>query len=249
MKGLRVLLAEDKSAAAERLTVQLKRLGHTVVWLARDGREALVCASRLEPELIFLGTHLPVLDGIETARAILAQRPVPLILLTSYAAANFVQRAREAGVMTYLVTPVESGRLARAIEEARARFRELDLIREEASDLNQALEIRNRVEQAKRVLMRRRKLCEADAFRQLQQQSQRTRIRLGETALAIVRADQLLLSRGLSLTRTLPSLLAAIQRGLQGPPAAHSAPLPRASSEPGGRPAWPPSPVPSGLEK
>jgi AmiR/NasT family two-component response regulator len=249
LKGLRVLLAEDKSAAAARLTVQLKHLGHTVVWLARDGREALSCASRLEPELLIVGTHLPVLDGIETARAILAQRPVPLIVLTSYAAADFVQRAREAGVMSYLVTPVESWRLARTIEEALARFRELDVIREEASDLTLALEIRNRVEQAKRILMGRRKLCEAEAFLLLRQQSQRTRMRLGETALAIVRADQLLRSRGLSLTRTLPSLLAAIQRGLQGSPAVHPAPLRPSDSEPGGRPAWPPSPVPYGLER
>jgi AmiR/NasT family two-component response regulator len=249
LKGLRVLLAEDKSAAAERLTVQLKGLGHTVVWLARDGREAMSCASRLEPELIILGTHLPVLDWIETARAIFTQRAVPLIALTSYATADFVQRVREAGAMSYLVTPVESWRLARAIEEARARFRELNVIREEASDLTEALGIRGRVEQAKRIMMRRRKLCEAEAFQWLQQQSQRTRMPLGETALAVVRADQLLRSRGLSLTRTLPSLLAAIQRGLQGPPAVHSAPLRRASSEPGGHPARPPSPVPNRLER
>jgi AmiR/NasT family two-component response regulator len=249
LKGLRVLLAEDKSAAAQRLTVQLKGLGHTVVWLARDSREALSCAARLEPDLIILGTQFAVMDGIETARAILAQRPVPLILLTSYAAADFEQRVRGAGIMSSLVTPVESWQLARAINEALARFRELDVIREEASDLNQALEIRSRVVQAKRILMSRKKLGEAEAFRHLRQQSQRTGVRLGETALAIVRADQLLLGRGLSLTRTLPPLLAAIRRGLQRPPALQPAPLRRVDERRGDRPAWPPLPFPYGLER
>lgn len=251
MKGLRILLVEEKSAAAERLSVQLKRLGHTVVWLARNGREALDCSSRLGPDLIIIGTNFPVTDGIETARAILAQRPVPLVVLTSYATPDFVQRIREAGVMSFLVTPVESWQLARALDEAEARFREFELIRGQVSDLHQALEIRSRVEQAKRVLMRRRKLSEAEAFRELRQESQRIGTGLGETATAIVRAEQLLLSPGLRVTRTLPSLLAAIRRGLMGPAVAHPAPFRLAGPEHGGRPgsAWPPSPVPSRLER
>jgi len=119
------------------------------------------------------------------------------------------------------------------------------------SDLHQALEIRSRVEQAKRVLMRRRKLSEAEAFRELRQESQRIGTGLGETATAIVRAEQLLLSPGLRVTRTLPSLLAAIRRGLMGPAVVHPAPLRLAGPEHGGRPgsAWPPSPVPSRLER
>jgi response regulator NasT len=231
---LQILVVENKWPLAERWAAQLKGLGHTVVGLARHGRDAVHAASSLAPELTIIGTQIPLIDGIETAQAILAERPVPLIVLTSYATADFVRRAREVGVMAHLVTPVESSQLARAIDDASARFRELETVRGEVGDLKGALEIRTRVEQAKRVLMRRLKLPEAEAFRRIQEQSKKVGTSLGESATGILRTDQLLFKKGSGVTRILPSLLSAIRRGLQRPPAlgGHQ---PAAA-----RPAWPP---------
>jgi AmiR/NasT family two-component response regulator len=230
---LQILVVENKWLVAERWAAQLKGLGHTVVGLAEHGRDAVLSASRLEPELVIIGTQIPLIDGIETARAILAQKPVPLIVLTSYATADFVRRAREAGVMGHLVTPVESGQLGRAIDEASARFRELETVRGEVNDLKGALEIRNCLEQAKRALMGRLKLTEAEAFRRIQQESKRVGTSLGEGAAGILRAEHLLFQRGVGVTRILPSLLSAIRRGLLRPPAVGGQPA-------AARPPWPP---------
>jgi response regulator NasT len=240
--ALQILVVENKWPLAERWAAQLKGLGHTVVGLAGHGRDAVLSASRQEPDLVIIGTQIPLIDGIETARAILAQRPVPLIVLTSYATSDFVRRAREAGVMAHLVTPVEGWQLGRAIEEASARFRELETVRGEVSDLKGALEIRNRVEQAKRALMGRLKLPESEAFRRIQREGKRVGTGLGESAAGILRVEQLLFQRGVGVTRILPSLLSAIRRGLGRPPAV------RGGQPAGSRPAWPTrlqEPVPS----
>jgi two-component system, response regulator PdtaR len=214
VKRLRILLAEDKWHMAERLKVQLGGLGHEVVGLANNGQEAVWLAWRLEPDLMMIESQLAIIDGIETVHTILAHKPIPIILLTAYAAADFVRRAREVGVMAYLVTPGETGRLGPILKAALARFEELETIRREVSDLKEALEMRNQVEQAKRVLMRRQSLSEGEAFRSMQQQSLRNGTSLGESASVILRAEDLLF-KDVNFVRTLESTLSAIRRALR----------------------------------
>ncbi len=211
MKRLRILLVEDKWRVARRLKVQLEHLGHEVVGLANDGQEAVGCTWRLEPDLIIMERQLPIIDGIETAQTILAHKPIPIILLTAYADADFDRRAREVGVMAYLVTPGETRPLGPIIKVALARFEELEAIRREVSNLKDALKTRMLVEQANRVLMRRQKLSEAEAFRSIQQQSRRIGTGLGESASVVLRVEELLF-KDVNAIRTLQSTLSAIHR-------------------------------------
>jgi len=219
LRELRILVVEDKWLVAKALKVQLEGLGHRVVGVARDTRDAVRSALRLEPELVITDVQLPIIDGIETARTVLSYRPVPIIVRAAYEAPDLVRRAREAGVMACLVTPVDRLQLSRVIDEALTRFRELEVIRREVSDMKEALDTRALVERAKRVLMRRLTLSESEAFRRLQQQSQRAGTTLGKSASTVVRADELLFKES-NVIRRLPSLLAAIRRGLKSLPAA-----------------------------
>ena len=214
VKRLRILLVEDKWRVAQRLKVQLERLGHEVVGSVTDGEQAVGFVWRLEPDLIIMQQHVPIIDGIETAQTILAHKPIPIILLTAYAAADFVRQAREVGVMAYLATPGETRPLGPIIKVALARFEELEAIRREVSNLKDALKTRTLVEQAKRVLMRRQKLSEPEAFRNVQQQGRRTGTSLGESAAVILRTEELLF-KDVNVVQTLQSTLTAIHRGLR----------------------------------
>ena len=214
VKRLRILLVEDKWRVAQRLKVQLERLGHEVVGSVNDGEQAVGFVWRLEPDLIIMQQHLPIIDGIETAQTILAHKPIPIILLTAYAAADFVRQAREVGVMAYLATPGETRPLGPIIKLALARFEELEAIRREVSNLKDALKTRTLVEQAKGVLMRRQKLSEPEAFRNVQQQGRRTGTSLGESAAVILRTEELLF-KDVNVIQTLQSTLTAIHRGLR----------------------------------
>ena len=131
---LRVLIAEDETIIRLDLRGVLERHGLRVCGEARDGEEAVRLARELEPDVVLLDLRMPVLDGIEAARRIHAERPLPIVMLTAYADRTSVQRAIDAGVFTYLVKPFRETDVAPAIRTAFARHAELLHARRELGD-------------------------------------------------------------------------------------------------------------------
>ena len=126
----------------------------------------------LRPDVVTLDVKMPRLDGIEAARQILDERPIPIVMLTAYGQDELVSRAVEAGVFGYLVKPFRETDLLPAIQAARARHAELQALREEAESLSEALQTRKVVERAKGLLMAREGLTEDEAFARLRRASQ-----------------------------------------------------------------------------
>jgi two-component system, response regulator PdtaR len=170
--ALRVLIAEDETIIRLDLRDVLERAGHEVCAEARDGEQAVALAQSEQPELAILDVKMPRLDGIEAARRILAERPIPIVMLTAYGQEELVARAVEAGVFGYLVKPFREQDLLPAIATARARHEELSALREEAESLADALAARKTIERAKGLLMEKEGLSEADAFARLRKASQ-----------------------------------------------------------------------------
>jgi response regulator NasT len=170
--AVRILVAEDETIIRLDLREILERAGFEVCAEARDGEEAVTLAERERPDLAILDVKMPRLDGIEAARRILADRPIPIVMLTAYGQQELVSRAVEAGVFGYLVKPFRETDLLPAIAAAMARHEELSALREEAESLAEALATRKIVEQAKGLLMERDGLSEQDAFARLRRASQ-----------------------------------------------------------------------------
>ncbi len=168
----RILIAEDETIIRLDLKHLLERGGFEVCAEARDGEEAVALAASEQPDLAVLDVKMPRLDGIEAARRILAERPIPIVMLTAYGQEELVARAVEAGVFGYLVKPFREDDLLPAIHAARARHAELEALREEAESLAEALATRKVVERAKGLLMERDGLTEQDAFARLRRASQ-----------------------------------------------------------------------------
>ncbi|HSE82793.1 MAG TPA: response regulator [Gaiellaceae bacterium] len=169
---MRILIAEDETIIRLDLREILERAGFEVCAEARDGEEAVELALGEQPDLAILDVKMPGLDGIEAARRILAERPIPIVILTAYGQDELVSRAVEAGVFGYLVKPFRETDLLPAIQAARARHAELQELREEAESLAEALATRKVVERAKGLLMAREGLSEEDAFARLRRASQ-----------------------------------------------------------------------------
>ncbi len=143
-----------------------------VVGEARDGEEAVALARELEPDVAIMDVKMPKLDGIDAARRILDERPIPIVMLTAYGQDELVSRAVEAGVFGYLVKPFRESDLLPAIKTARARHEELTALREEAESLAEALAARKSIERAKGLLMQKEGLTEQEAFERLRRASQ-----------------------------------------------------------------------------
>ena len=169
---MRILVAEDETIIRLDLTEMLVRAGFDVCAEARDGEEAVALARSEEPDLAIMDVKMPKVDGIEAARRILDERPIPIVMLTAYGQEELVSRAVEAGVFGYLVKPFREADLLPAIRTARARHEELTEIREQAESLAEALAARKVIERAKGLLMEKEGLSEQDAFTRLRKASQ-----------------------------------------------------------------------------
>ena len=169
---MRVLVAEDETIIRLDLKDLLERSGFEVCAEARDGEEAVALARSEQPDVAIMDVKMPKLDGIEAARRILDECPMPIVMLTAYGQEELVSRAVEAGVFGYLVKPFREQDLLPAIRTARARYDELSALREEAESLAEALAARKAIERAKGLLMEKEGLNEQDAFARLRKASQ-----------------------------------------------------------------------------
>src|SRR5215471_12284987 len=113
---MRVLIAEDETLIRLDLRELLESAGFEVCAEARDGLEAVALARSAEPDVAILDVKMPRLDGIDAARRILEERPIPIVMLTAYGQGELVSRALEAGVFGYLVKPFREQDLLPAIQ-------------------------------------------------------------------------------------------------------------------------------------
>jgi response regulator NasT len=172
LAAMRILIAEDETLIRLDLRELLERHGFDVCAEARDGMEAVELARSERPDLAVLDVKMPEMDGIEAARTILDERPIPIVMLTAYGQDELVSRAVEAGVFGYLVKPFRETDLLPAIAAARARHEELLALREEVESLSEALAARKSIERAKGLLMEKEGIAEAEAFARLRRASQ-----------------------------------------------------------------------------
>lgn len=190
MDRTRVIIADDESLIRMDLREMLQNLGYLVVGEVGDGRSAVNLARELRPDVVIMDIKMPDMDGIDAAKVLTEEYIAPVILLTAYSQRDLVDRAKEAGVVGYMVKPFRESDLVPAIEVALARFKEFEALHKEVDDLQVALETRKLVDRAKGILMDTQGLSEAEAFRKIQKMSMNTRKPMKEVAEAIILAHQ-----------------------------------------------------------
>lgn len=184
--SLRVVVAEDEALIRLDLAEMLEEAGYTVVAQAADGQEAIALVLEHRPDIAILDVKMPVLDGISAAEKIYEERVAPVIMLTAFSDRDLVERARDAGVMAYVVKPFTIDDLRPAIDIARSRWTELHDLEAEVADLGERLETRKAVDRAKGVLMTQLKLSESDAFRWIQKTAMDRRLSMRQVAEAVI---------------------------------------------------------------
>jgi response regulator NasT len=186
MTATRILVAEDEAIIRLDLAEMLTEAGYDVVGQASNGEQAVIMAKELSPDLVIMDVKMPVLDGISAAEQIGAERLCPVVMLTAFSQTELVERARDAGVMAYVVKPFTAADVTPAIDIALSRWSELKQLESEVADLGERLETRKAVDRAKGVLMTKLKISEADAFRWIQKTAMDRRMGMKEVADAVV---------------------------------------------------------------
>jgi response regulator NasT len=183
-KAVRILVAEDEALIRMDLVEMLQEAGYDVIAQATNGEEAIALALEHQPDLAILDVKMPVLDGISAAEKIIATAPV--LMLTAFSQRDLIDRARDAGVMAYVVKPFTIGDLVPAIEIAISRHTQMQSLALEVADLHERLETRKIIDRAKGILMKALNLSEPEAFSWIQRAAMDRRLSMKEVAQAVI---------------------------------------------------------------
>lgn len=185
---LNIVIADNESIIRMDLREMLEEQGHTIVGEAHDGKQALELTRKHRPDLVMMDIKMPNMDGITAAKAIADEGISPVILLTAFSDSEIVNRAKDAGVLAYLVKPVREESISPAIEIALSRWQEMKELERELEAAKDSLEFRKTLDRAKGILMDAHNISESEAYRRIQRYSMMKRKTIKEVAEAIVRA-------------------------------------------------------------
>jgi DNA-binding NarL/FixJ family response regulator len=122
-----VVIADDQELVRKGFTLILTACGIQVVGEATNGEQAVAVVRRSRPDVVLMDIRMPVLDGLEATRQILAERPatvsgepVRVVVLTTFDLDQYVYAALAAGASGFLLKDVSADRLVSAVRQVRA---------------------------------------------------------------------------------------------------------------------------------
>jgi two-component system response regulator NreC len=127
MKKLRILLADDHVVMRKGLRALLERQSNLeVVGESENGRETIDLAASLKPDVVVMDVGMPVLNGIEATKTIVAQNPqISVVILSMHVDESYVMRALKAGARGYLLkdsAPADLMSAIRAVSQNKSFF-------------------------------------------------------------------------------------------------------------------------------
>ena len=183
-KTLRIVVAEDEALIRMDLVEMLQREGYQVVGEASNGSEAISLVRQVRPDIALFDVKMPIMDGITAAAELNGE--LPIVMLTAFSQRELIERATHAGVMAYLVKPFTVSDLIPAIEVARSRFFERQILESEVVNLEARLAGRKIMDRAKGILMRDRGMSEPEAFTWIQRTAMDQRVSMVDVAKALL---------------------------------------------------------------
>lgn len=180
----RVVIADDESIIRLDLKELLEDAGYEVVGEAADGADAIELIRRLEPDLALVDIKMPQIDGLTVAEEV-ADTFTKVVILTAFSQRDLIETAREAGVTAYLVKPFRASEILPKLAAIVSGQSTTEIL----GAVDDKLETRDLVQQAKLFLMDARDMTEPEAFDFIQQTAMRTRSRMRDVAVLILRGD------------------------------------------------------------
>ncbi|MDY6894881.1 MAG: response regulator [Thermotogota bacterium] len=190
MKNLKVLIAEDEYLILMGLKSNLENLGCKVVGEATNGKELIKLALEKKPDMIIADINLPVMDGLEALRRISEKVFIPTLIVSGYDDEELIDKAKNLGVLGYLIKPIDESDLKAEIEIALSRFEDIKNLKNELEVTKETLESRKLIEKAKGIIMERLRLNEEESMKFLQKKSRNSNKKLVDVAKEIIEADK-----------------------------------------------------------
>ncbi len=183
----RIVIADDEPITRMDFSELLKEAGYDVVGEASDGFDAAKLCRELKPDLVLMDVKMPLLDGLKASKIIQQENlPCSVVLVTAYSGKEFVEEAKDVGVMGYIVKPIDEKSLIATIEVAIAKGHEFRKIQEKVIKTEEQLKTRKVIEKAKGILIKKYGLTEENAYNKIRKISMDKRCAMEDIANAII---------------------------------------------------------------
>lgn len=134
-RPLSIVVADDEPDMREYFLKSLTRLGHHVVYVAKNGKELIEACRLKKPDLVITDIKMPDIDGIVAATQIYRERPVPVILVSAYHDEALIARAEADHVLGYLVKPIKQADFEPVIALTMSRFEQIQALQRKVDEL------------------------------------------------------------------------------------------------------------------
>ncbi|MTK11896.1 MAG: response regulator [Clostridiaceae bacterium] len=183
----KIVIADDEPITRMDIREMLEEAGYVVVGEASDGFDAIEICKKHLPNIVIMDIKMPLLDGINASKIIIQEGLADgIILLSAYSDTNFVEKAKDAGVIGYLVKPLDNKSLIPAVEVAMSKSNELKEMKNNMISIEKKLEARKIIEKAKGILMTQQGISEEEAFSMIRNLSMKKRVTMRDIAGIII---------------------------------------------------------------
>ena len=186
----RILVVEDESIVLLDITIMLKDAGFDVVGHARNGEKAIELAHALQPDLVLMDIKMPKMNGLKASDVISNTFQIPVLLLTAFSQREYIDEAKRANIVGYLVKPITEANLIPAVEIALLQAANTKKYQERNAQLDETLTNRKVIEKAKGIIMKRKNVTEEVAYNKLRRLSMDKQLSMETVARRIIANDQ-----------------------------------------------------------
>lgn len=188
----RILLINDTDKPIGELRSALLEAGHEVLGEVANIAALLKAVETHQPDVVIVDVDSPSRDALEQLALINRHAPRPVVMFSADGDEQLIRAAVGAGVTAYIVDGLSPARLRPIIQVALARFEQQAHLRRQLDEVQQQLQDRKLIEQAKGVLMEKRGLSERDAYAALRQQAMKQNLKLADVARRVLGMAELL---------------------------------------------------------
>lgn len=189
---VRILIFDEDALRASVLEEGLTAAGGTEVTIVSDPHGLLAAITSADPDVIFMDLQSPNRDTFESMLAVSRAVARPIAVFVDDGDADRIEAAMDAGVSAYIVDGLKKERIKSILDVTISRFNAFSSLRRELEETKAELEDRKLVDQAKRLLMKRRKLTEDQAYALIRKTAMSKNTKIVEIARSMIAVADLL---------------------------------------------------------
>ena len=183
----KIIVVDDEPITRMDICEILKEANYDVVAQAGDGFDAIEQSRKYKPDFVIMDVKMPILDGLKAAKVITEEKlSRGIVLLTAYSNKEFIEEAKNIGIIGYIVKPIDEKSFIPNLEIIFNKQEEFEKLEKKYLKTSQKLEDRKKIDIAKSILMKTRDFTEKEAYEYIRTLSMNKRCDMGKIANIII---------------------------------------------------------------